>query len=793
MRLVPLLYSILSILLLPSCSDDDKEGGINECVSDRNIIFSINIADFSTRVSQDGTQWSGKDKIGAFMYDADTFEPLNNSINVPYICDSEGYTTTFTSSMPLSFPEDNRDVGFMAYYPYNDYVYNYLYPIQLVNQERGSAAYDLMVGSSERELTYNSEGSARVALAFSHQLAKVIFKFVDQDNNFLESTQAVVVKGMQTMGTFDLQTSRLIPKDNSLTNITTYHNTATRSYEAMILPSTIMNTYIVSFAIDGNPCEWVFTDTDINLPELQKGYKYTFTIPVDEGKISGPAKVEKINSGNSSSPWTDGDPASGMASAVNYDLFPENSGAFADTELKITFAGTAPLLGTKGYIRIYRADDNTLVDMIDMSERKVPIIDGVTKLNTWMDIVGVTPKASTVSRRVVNYEPVRVEDNMVIIKPHSQRLQYNTLYYVTVDKAAIKQEQFNGIYARKWLFATKKKPEFSATDAYTVTVSHTNANADFYTLQGAIDYFAMNVERNVPKTIKLENGIYKEIIYLRDQDNITVKGEDRNKVSLQYDNRNMWNGGIGEGMNIDQFAPLGTPVNSGNRSVITIGGNSDKIRFENMTIENTAGNNGQAEAIVIRNNGGATAFIDCNFYGYQDTVLSGGGYNWFYNCLITGATDFIWGCGDISLFEKCEIRAINNGRALQARVPKGKIGYIFSNCRFTVGEGIVGKTLLISSYAPDNITFLNTTFSDVFINNYIENGVKVEPVNPTVQEGCKMYNCTNESGSSVFDLIPEDKGVNSIYNLNKTEYDLYFGSRNILLNGYDNTGGMWFK
>ena len=56
-----------------------------------------------------------------------------------------------------------------------------------------------------------------------------------------------------------------------------------------------------------------------------------------------------------------------------------------------------------------------------------------------------------------------------------------------------------------------------------------------------------------------------------------------------------------------------------------------------------------------------------------------------------------------------------------------------------------------------------------------------------------MYNCTNESGSSVFDLIPEDKGVNSIYNLNKTEYDLYFGSRNILLNGYDNTGGMWFK
>ena len=264
-------------------------------------------------------------------------------------------------------------------------------------------------------------------------------------------------------------------------------------------------------------------------------------------------------------------------------------------------------------------------------------------------------------------------------------------------------------------------------------------------------------------------------------------------MNIQYDNRNELNGGINEGMDINQFAPIGTPVNSGNRSVMTIGGNADKIRFENLTIENTSGNRGQAEAIVIRNDGRSTAFVDCNFYGYQDTILSGGGYNWFYNCLISGATDFIWGCGNVSLFEKCEIRIINNGRAMQARVPSGNIGYVFLDSRFTAGAGITGMSLLIYSYAPDSYTFLNTTLSDLYINEYREKGITLQPAVQSLAEGCKMYNCTNEAGTSFFDLIPADKGIGSVYRLSQSEYEQRFGSRSIIMNGYDNAGGAWFN
>ena len=55
----------------------------------------------------------------------------------------------------------------------------------------------------------------------------------------------------------------------------------------------------------------------------------------------------------------------------------------------------------------------------------------------------------------------------------------------------------------------------------------------------------------------MDDGIYQEIIYLRDQSNITVKGNasDNTAVNIQYDNSNDINGGIGGGTNIDQFAP----------------------------------------------------------------------------------------------------------------------------------------------------------------------------------------------------------------------------------------------
>ena len=177
--------------------------------------------------------------------------------------------------------------------------------------------------------------------------------------------------------------------------------------------------------------------------------------------------------------------------------------------------------------------------------------------------------------------------------------------------------------------------------------------------------------------------------------------------------------------------------------------------------------------------------------GYQDTLLPGGGYNWFYQCYIEGATDFIWGSGKVVLFEDCELHAPTGTRAvMQARVKAGYLGYVFDRCRFTVGAGY--QSTLIYQYEPDNLTFLNCTFADTYGQNFVGENKPLVPNQPTVTEGCKMYGCTNESGAEFYNLIPEAVRA-TVRNLNESEFNANFGSREQIMSWDSNTDASWFQ
>ena len=228
--------------------------------------------------------------------------------------------------------------------------------------------------------------------------------------------------------------------------------------------------------------------------------------------------------------------------------------------------------------------------------------------------------------------------------------------------------------------------------------------------------------------------------------------------------------------------------------MMILDGNSDKIRFENVTIENaygwTLGKNGQAEALYINNK--SAAFINCRVLSFQDTLLPGGGYNWFKDCFIAGATDFIWGSGKVVLFEDCQIHAPSGTRAvMQARVSAGYLGYVFLNSRFTVGEGVTNSTL-IYQFEPDNLTFLNCTFADVYGPNFVGENKPLTPAVPTVATGCKLYNCKTESGSDIYQSIPATVR-NTVLQLSKEQYDQYFGTRETIMSWDGYTDVAWFK
>lgn len=453
---------------------------------------------------------------------------------------------------------------------------------------------------------------------------------------------------------------------------------------------------------------------------------------------------------------------------LGYQVSPTGDNAYIDGTLSLTFEKETAL-GTKGLIRIYDAD-GTLVDMIDMAHiTAAPVkMENDTPYDTSMDILG--PKS--LSRwRIVNYEPVTLEGKTVTIKPHSNSLEYDKTYYVTIDKDVIITEDFKGVLEKEWQFTTKKSPS-SDTE---VTVAK-EGNSDFRTVQAAIDWAYLSGQTK-DKTIRIANGIYEEQLFARNNNKITFIGESRDGVVIQYTNSEELAGGVGGSTGVKQV--VGDAIGkSGGRPVILIEACND-IRFENLTLKNTFGKPGQAEVIYNNSDGKyKMSFVNCSLYSLQDTFNTKG-YCWMYDCLIEGDCDFIWGCPRICLFENCEIRAAGDGYIVQSRCqsPEYK-GFVFLNCSLTKKDGVKDGSMYLARSSGsadyyDNVAFINCTMSSVIP----QTGWYTKPApNPSVSDavsGWKEYGSRTESGTTL------DIGgrASASYQLTETEYQNSYKDR----------------
>lgn len=122
--------------------------------------------------------------------------------------------------------------------------------------------------------------------------------------------------------------------------------------------------------------------------------------------------------------------------------------------------------------------------------------------------------------------------------------------------------------------------------------------------------------------------------------------------------------------------------------------------MENVTIENTAGNTGMAEALYTAAD--RQTFKNCVIRSYQDTYRSKKGTRaYFDNCTLEGAVDFIY-AGGVIFFDRCTIRCIGNSGyitapedaaftipRLQTKVDKFlRLGFIFRECTITAAPGV---------------------------------------------------------------------------------------------------------
>jgi hypothetical protein len=368
----------------------------------------------------------------------------------------------------------------------------------------------------------------------------------------------------------------------------------------------------------------------------------------------------------------------GLAETSGVQLFPANGakGVNPDTHLLVTFAA-APTIGRSGQIRIYDAADHTLVDTLDMSVPAGP--DPVHRVGT--PVIDPNPPTPTTTTPAVkeapadlhNYQlntiggladfhfyPVIVHGNVATIYPHTGVLKYHHRYVVEMDAGVLTPAlaEFAGFgKGHEWTFTTKAAGP--KADATRVVVAADGAG-DFNTVQGAVDYVPANPAKRV--TIFIKNGTYEEVVFFQKKSNLTIEGEDREKVQVGYANNSAFN------------PPMPGPSRRCAFSVY----DSNGIELKNFSVSNYA--YGQAEGLLVY--GQKVIVRNVNIKGSGD-ALNLRGTIYLTDSKIVGDGDTILGVG-AAFFNHCVIESI--GPYMWIRNTEANHGNVFLNCTFITRE-----------------------------------------------------------------------------------------------------------
>lgn len=219
-----------------------------------------------------------------------------------------------------------------------------------------------------------------------------------------------------------------------------------------------------------------------------------------------------------------------------------------------------------------------------------------------------------------------------------------------------------------------------AQQPFTYIVAADNSG-QFTTVQAAVDACQAGEQRNL---IFIKNGTYKEMVNVPKGKKISLIGESREGVLITFDRNRGANGG---------FTDF--------RDVTTCQFYGEEMYVEGLTIENSSGNVGQAEAHYVGSD--RQTYKNCKFIGYQDTQRTNNdARGYFKDCWIEGATDFIFGNG-FMYYDDCTINCVKGGGYVTAPAEysfvlkksdnsTGRIlrfTYIFRNCDITADAGVV--------------------------------------------------------------------------------------------------------
>ncbi len=381
------------------------------------------------------------------------------------------------------------------------------------------------------------------------------------------------------------------------------------------------------------------------------------------------------------------------------NLFPSDRATMVnpDVQLKLTFTET-PVVGKSGKIRIYDSADDRLVDTLDMSIAPGPTnpVDPTVRAKDYLkfpypydrtsrptnrDTKPGTPSAGAIPTSATDYQltiiggftdgfhfyPITVNGNTATIHPHHDLLEYGKKYYVRIEAGVLTVPNggFAGIDSKKWTFTTKPRTKAPSPNATHLTVS-ADGTGDFNTVQGALDLVPDHSKNRV--TIKVSDGLYEEIVYIRSKDNVTLVGESQEGTIVRYANNEVFNP---HPANIRTNPDPGTFPSR--RAAVAIV-NCNDIHIVKMTLQTTAP--GQSEGLLIT--GERNILSQMTIKGFGD-ALQANGRIYMADSMINGSGDTILGRGTL-FCERCTIKS--NSVFMWPRNPKGVHGNVFKDSTF---------------------------------------------------------------------------------------------------------------
>ncbi len=268
-----LLWSVFLLLVLGACDktaqqvvDDEKQTVVQ--------FTSVVEGDAVTRAT--GSSWAANDRIGVFMKQAGGTLGAGTIVgegdNVPFIT-KQGNGNFLSDGKAIEYPSDGSAVDFIAYYPYQSTLDNYIYKVDVTNQSKPEEI-DLLYADN---LTNRTATSTTGNLQFYHQFSQLVLNLSSSDNTDF-SNLSVTISGVKTKANFNLVDGSLTVDEKSIATVTMRR--VGNAAEAILLPANTINGIKLTLTLNGKTKE-ITLPTSIT--SLEQGAKHIFSVNIKNG------------------------------------------------------------------------------------------------------------------------------------------------------------------------------------------------------------------------------------------------------------------------------------------------------------------------------------------------------------------------------------------------------------------------------------------------------------------------------------------------------------------------------